>query len=153
MAVFKFKLRALHRLKTQLEDQAKNKFGAAVARFNVELFKLNKINAAIAAVVEEFRRLSGGRFTAGKIKDFNYYLAAMKEKAAIQEIAVEAALKKVNEAREELILASQEREMYDKLREKAFARHMSDEKRVEQRVVDELVSYKRSSGSTGQHAI
>ena len=147
MAVFRFKLKSLHRLKIQLEDQVKNKFSAAVARFNVELFKLNKINAAIAAAVEEFRRISGGRFTAGKIKSFNYYIGVLKEKAAIQEIAVEEALKVVNKTREELILASLEREKFDKLREKAYSRHISEEKRAEQRGVDELVSYRRSAGT------
>ena len=153
MAIFSFKLKTLHRLKTQLEDQAKNKFSAAVARFNVELFKLNKINSAIASAIEDFRKLSGGRFTAGKIRDFNYYLASMKEKAAIQEIAVEKALNAVNRTREELIVASREREMYDKLRDKAYAIHMNEEKRAEQRVVDEIVSYRGSSKSELQEVI
>ena len=146
MAVFKFNLKSIHRLKTQIEDQEKNKFSLAVAVLNAEISKLNKIKAAIAAAVEDFRRLSGMRFTAGKIKDFNYFIAAKKESAAIQKKAVEEAMANVEEARKALIAASQQREIFDKLREKAFARHMAGEKRTEQRIVDEIVSY-RGSGA------
>jgi flagellar FliJ protein len=142
MAVFQFKLHTLHRLKAQLEDQAKNKFGIAVSAFNAELKKLNQINAAIAGVTDEFRRLSGGRFTAGKIKDFNYCLSALKESAERQETVVEEAMAEVNRKRAELIAAARQREMFDKLRDKAFARHMAEERRLEYRAADELVSYR-----------
>ena len=142
MAIFKFKLRSLHRLKSQLEDQAKNKFSAAIAIFNAELSVLNRIRGAIAAAVDEFRALSGKRFTAGRIKEFNYFISAMKIKEAAQQTVVEEAMVRVNRAREELIAASRQREMFDKLRDKAFARHMDGERRAEQRTVDELVSYR-----------
>lgn len=142
MAIFSFKLKTVHRLKIQLEDQAKNKFGLAVAALNEEIRKLNIINDAISAAVDGFRTLSGKRFTAGKIKDYNYFIAAMKDNAAMQAEAVERAEAEVNIAREALIAAAMQREMFDKLREKAFSRYLSDEKRAEHRVTDELVSYR-----------
>lgn len=144
MAVFKFKLKTLHRLKVQLEDQAKNNFGLAVAALNAEIAKLNRIKAAISMTVDEFRRLSGGRFTAGKIKDYNCFIAAMKEQAVAQQAEVEKAEAAVEEARVALIAAMRQREMYDKLREKAFMRYSDAERRAEYRAVDELVSYKSS---------
>ena len=147
MAIFKFKLKAIHRLKSQIEDQEKNKFSLAVAALNAEIAKMNRIKSAIAAAIDGFRALSGERFTAGKIKDFNYFIAAMKESAAIQAKAVEEALRKVDAAREALIIATQQREMFDKLRDKAFSRHMAEEKRAEQQSVDELVSYRGTSQS------
>ena len=147
MAIFSFKLKTLHRLKAQLEDQAKNRFGQAVAALNAEIMKLDQIKAAIAATVDEFRKLSGGRFTAGRIKEFNYYITVLKERAALQEIAVQEATHRVNIAREALILAARQREMYDKLREKAFMRHMDEEKRAEHRLTDELVSYRGNTMS------
>lgn len=144
MAIFRFKLSVLHRLKTQLEDQAKHRFGKAVAILNAELKKLNAINAAIESALEDIRTVSVKRFTAGKIREFNYYIAAMKQKAREQKKAVDAAAQNVNRAREALILAARQREMYDKLREKAYARYVSEEKRLENRGVDELVSYRSS---------
>jgi len=142
MAAFKFKFQTLHRLKSQIEDQAKNRFGLAVTALNTEISKLNCIKNAINATVDEFRELSGGRFTAGKIRDYNYFISTMKEKAAIQQKAVEEAMRVVNKAREELIAAVRQREMFDKLRDKAFIQYMDDEKRAENRVVDEIVSYR-----------
>ena len=151
MAVFKFKLKAIHRLKSQIEEQEKNKFSLAVAALNAEIAILNRIKGAIAAAVDEFRKLSGRRFTAGKIKDFNYFIAAMKESEAAQTKVVEDAMRVVEEARKALIIASQQREMYDRLREKAFILHMDGERRSEQRSVDELVSY-RGNSQSGQYA-
>lgn len=145
MAVFKFKLKTLHRLKIQIEDREKNRFGLAVAALNAETAKLNRIYAAIEMTFDEFRKLSGGRFTAGKIKDYNRFIAAMKDKAEAQEIVVDEAKKAVDLAREALVRAMREREMYDKLREKAFAKYMDDERRAEYVTVDELVSYRSVS--------
>ena len=142
MAVFKFRLKTLHRLKKQLEDQAKNRLGLAVAALDAEKYKLRLIHAAIAAAVDDFRRLSGGRFTAGKIKAFNYFLAAQREKAEIQAVAVDKAQKVVDEARHALLLAARQREAYDKLRDKAYARYAEDERHAEGVVVDEIVSYR-----------
>ena len=150
MAVFRFKLKPLHRLKIQLEDQAKNRFGLAVAALNAEIAKLNAIYAAIQMTYGEFRRLSGGRFTAGKIKDYNNFIAAMKEKAAAQEAVVEEAKRRVELARGELIAAMREREMYDKLREKAYAKYIEDERRAEYSAIDELVSYRVSAPQIGE---
>ena len=152
MAIFKFKLKALHRLKKQIEDQEKNKFSLAAAELNAEVAKLNNIKSSIAAAVGEFRRLSGERFTAAKIKDFNYYIAAMKENEARQTTVVEAALKKIEEARKTLTIASQQRAMFDKLQEKAFMRYMIEERLAEQRIVDELVSY-RGNNRTEQYML
>ena len=145
MAIFRFKLKTIHRLKSQIEDQAKNRFGLAVAALNEEIRKLNVIKGVIAATVDEFRTLSGGRFTAGKIKDYNYFIELMKERAAIQKLAVEEATEAVNRAREALIAAARQREMFDKLRERAFTRHMAEERRAEHRATDELVSYRGNS--------
>ena len=125
-----------------MEDQAKNRLGLANARLNAEIQKLDRIKDAIFATVGEFRRVSGGRFTAGRIKEFNYFIATMKERAAEQQKAVEEARKDVERAREALILAARQREMYDKLRARAFALHMEEERRAEYRATDELVSYR-----------
>jgi len=145
MAIFHFKLKTLHRLKSQLEEQAKNRFGIAVSALNEEIRKLNVIKDTISATIDEFRTLSGGRFTAGKIKDYNYFIAAMKEKEAHQAVAVEEATIVADRAREALILAVRQREMFDKLRDKAYSRYIEEEKQAEQRATDQLVSFRGNS--------
>jgi flagellar FliJ protein len=142
MAVFKFKLNTLHRLKKQIEDQAKNRLGIAVAALDAENLKLNRIYAVIETAVGEFRRLSGGLFTAGKIKDYNYFLSAMREKAERQLLAVEGAKRVVSEARDALLAAARQRETFDRLREKSFQNYLEEEKRAEGLIVDEIVSYR-----------
>ena len=142
MAVFRFKLKTLHRLKKQIEDQAKNRLGLAIAALDAETLKLNQIRSIISMTIDESRKLSGGRFTAGKIKEYNYFLALMRKKAEEQIPVVENARRLVNEARNELLKAARQREIFDKLREKALSQYLEDEKRAERMLMDEIVSYR-----------
>ena len=142
MAIFHFKLKTLHRLKVQLEDQAKNRLGLAVSIHNAETAKLNHMKSVIAATLDEFREMSGRCFSAGDVRDYNFFIDAMKKKAKIQKAAVDKAKEAVDEARRLLVLAARQREMFDKLREKAFARYLEDEKYSERLVVDGLISYR-----------
>ncbi|MDR3119899.1 MAG: flagellar export protein FliJ [Clostridiales bacterium] len=150
MAKFHFQLKTLLDLHRQLEEQAKNKLGAAVAEFNRELMRLDGIKSAIALTVDEFRALSGGRFAAGKIRGYNAFLSMMKERAEAQALVVSGAEERVALARRELLAAAQEHDMYEKLREKAYAKYLDDEKRAEQRVADEIISYRIGSGVNGE---
>jgi len=142
MAIFAFKLKTIHRLKIQVEDLAKNRFGLAVSAYNEELRKLNLIQETIFATIDEFRTTSGGRFTAGRIKEYNYFLSAMRDREEAQQRNVDEAARVVDEAREALIIASRQREMFNKLRERALSRYMSEERRAEYRGTDELVSFR-----------
>jgi flagellar FliJ protein len=150
MAKFKFKLKTLLSLRRQLEEQAKNKLAKAVMALNRELAALSGIRAAIAATMDAFRALSSGRFVAGRIKEHNYFISAMREREKAQLDAVKSAEAAVAQARGELLAAVQRREMLDKLRERAFARYLGEERRAEQMVVDEIVSYKIGSNLNGE---
>ncbi|MDR1060129.1 MAG: flagellar export protein FliJ [Clostridiales bacterium] len=150
MAKFKFKLKTLLNLRRQLEEQAKNKLAKAVMALNRELAALSGIRAAIAATLDGFRALSSGRFAPGRIREHNYFISAMREREKAQLEAVRAAEAGVAQARGELLAAVQRREMLDKLRDKAFVRYMDGEKRAEQAIVDEIVSYKIGSNLNGE---
>ncbi|MBR1848505.1 MAG: flagellar FliJ family protein, partial [Lachnospiraceae bacterium] len=65
----------------------------------------------------------------------------IKEYIQNQILEVEKATAKVEEEREKLRLAQQERKTQEKLKEKAFEAFLQEEKRAEGKEVDELVSY------------
>ena len=149
MAKFTFKLKSILNLKRQLEEQVKFKLGQAIGTLNRELAILHSIETAINITVDEFRVASGGVFTAGKIKEYNCFITRMKEKAAEQRIVVSEAEAYVAEVRAELLIAVQQRKMYERLREKAYDKYLEEEKHTEQLIVDELISYKIGSSLQG----
>ena len=150
MAKFTFKLKSILNLKRQLEEQVKFKLGRAIGALNRELSVLRSFEEAISMTVDEFRIASGGVFTAGRIKEYNYFITRMKEKAAEQRIVVSEAEAYVSVVRAELLAAVQQRKMYERLREKAYDKYLDEEKHAEQLVVDELISYKIGSSLHGE---
>ncbi|MDR1438534.1 MAG: flagellar export protein FliJ [Clostridiales bacterium] len=150
MAKFAFRLDTLHSLKRQLEGQAKNKMAKAVSALNRELAALSGIRAAIGMTLDEFRALSGGRFAAGRIKEYNCFITAMREKEKEQLSAVKRAEGLVAVAQRELVASMQQREMFDKLRDKAYASYLGGERHAEQMAADEIISYRIGSNSNGK---
>ena len=149
MAKFEYKFQVLFDLKKQLEEQAKNNFGKAIMRLEMEICELRRIEAAIMMSIDEFRIISGARFTAGTIKRYNAFIKRMKEKAAEQKRVIIEAEEDVEVARKLLVCAKQEREKFDKLEEKEHDRFFEEEKRSENIVIDELVSYRIGSRFNG----
>jgi flagellar FliJ protein len=149
MAKFKYKFRVIFNLKIQLEKQAKNNFGKAAMRLEAEKNELRRIQNAIAMTFNEFRAVSGGRFTANTIKNYNAFIDKMKKLEEQQKLEVKKAEEELEIARQLLVKAMQEREKYEKLEEKEYERYIEDEKRRDNLVIDEIISYKIGSKSDG----
>ena len=136
-------------LKRQLEEQAKNNMGKAVARLDREKRELLRIEGIIKMTIDEFRQISGGRFTVGSIRKYNTYIEKMKKSAEEQKLVIIKAEEEVEIARQLLVKAMQEREKYEKLREKDFEKYIEVEKRRDNIVIDEIISYKIGSNVDG----
>jgi len=149
MAKFRYKFQVIFNLKKQLEEQAKNEFGKTVARLEREKQTLRGILDAINMSINEFRTISGGRFTVETIKRYNAFIKKKKEEAAEQRLVIKKAEEEVEQARVILIKAIQEREKFEKLKEKEYERFFEEEKRRDNLIVDELVSYRSGSVSEG----
>ena len=142
MARFVFKLAPLHRVKRQVEDLAKDKL-------SLELSELRRRNAALElcvaeadAAVDAFRREAGGHFTVYGIRCRNAHISTSRRRVEVSGERAREAEEAAEAARLELVCASMERKMFDKLHGSELERYMADERRQEQRAVDEIVSYK-----------
>ncbi len=69
----------------------------------------------------------------------------MKFKIEEQAIKVKRANAEVEKKREELVEATKEKKKFEKLKENQHENYIIEEKRSEQRVTDEIVSYKYNS--------
>lgn len=141
MAKFKYRMQSILEVKKKLEEQAKNEFAAARAALNEEEEKLEQLKKRKEAYEEEGRALREDTLNIMDIIENKEALLRMDEFIADQQLNVERAEDRMEEARLALQTAMQESKTQDKLREKAFEQFMKDENTRESKEIDELVSY------------
>ncbi len=150
MPKFTFKLQALLNVKLQMEDNLKNEMGKAVMKLESEKDILKQINAEIEHYIEEFNLQSGRGTTVVRLREFNDYISLLRERYEVQKENVNIAQDNVDKIREELIKAVQEREILEKLKERKYKEYLDEINKQEQKLIDEIVSYKHGSKATGE---
>jgi len=141
MAKFQFKMDTVLRLRENLEEQKKNEFGRAIAELDRQKEKLNALIKERERMIQEFHEAVKNRIDSRKSDRYNKYIKLLDKKIEDQLIAVKKCEKIVDECRQELIDATKEKKKLEKLKEKQFQQYLIEEKREEQKVTDELVSY------------
>lgn len=141
MAKFKYRMQSILEVKKKLEEQAKNEFAAARAVLNEEEEKLEQLKRRKEAYEDEGRALREDTLNIMDIIENKEALLRMDEFIADQQLNVERAEDRMEEARLALQNAMQESKTQEKLREKAFEQFMKEENARESKEIDELVSY------------
>ena len=141
MAKFVYRMQNILNLKLKLEEQQKMEFAAARKRLDEEEDKLHLLFRRKAGYEEEGRRLREDDLNVQDILDNRNALIQMDDYIAFQQIQVSKAEAKLEEERQKLQEAVQERKIQEKLRENAFEVFIREENARESKEVDELVSY------------
>jgi len=141
MAKFVYRMQNILNLKLKLEEQQKMEFAAARKRLDEEEDKLHLLFRRKAGYEEEGRRLREDDLNVQDILDNRNALIQMDDYIAFQQIQVSKAEAKLEEERQKLQEAVQERKIREKLRENAFEVFIREENARESKEVDELVSY------------
>ena len=141
MAKFIYRMQNILNLKLKLEEQQKMEFAAARKRLDEEEDKLHLLFRRKEGYEEEGRRLREDNLNVQDILDNRNALLQMDDYIAFQRIQVSKAEAKLEEERQKLQEAVQERKIQEKLRENAFEVFMKEENARESKEVDELVSY------------
>lgn len=149
MARFVYRLQPLLNVKKQMEDNKKNELGKELQKLEVEKVKLKKIETSKEECIDDFNTCTSHGATIGKIKEYNIYLSFLNDKLWSQKQDVKLQEDNVDKVREELIGIVQEREMLDKLKEKNYQRFMEEQLKEEQKLLDEVASYKHNKSLTG----
>ena len=145
MACFRFSMQNILNMKEKLEDQAKNEYAQANARLLREQEKLEKIVARREEAREKLKLVLCETLSVDEIRTRENAVEVLKFYAMQQQLAVMRCEKEVEVAREKLSEAMKERKIFEKLREKAFEEFVFEEKKIEQKEVDELMSYKHGT--------
>ncbi len=148
MAKFLFKLQPVLNLKQQQEENKKNELGKAVQMLEAEKHRLAELENSLAAAVEEFNEKTR-KTTVHKLIEFNDYLSVLNSKIKSQKENVNNAASYVDKVREELLTAVKERKILEKLKEKKHDEYLIEQKKLEQKTNDEIVSYNHNESSAG----
>lgn len=148
MAKFIFRLEAVLNVKRQQEENIKNELGKAIQRLETEKQKLAGFERSKEEIISEFNRKTK-KTTVHKLIEFNSYLSLLKTNIIHQKERVNKAALDVDKIREELVKAVQERKILEKLKEKKHDEYLIEQKKLEQKTNDEIVSYKHKESSSG----
>ena len=149
MAVFRYRLQNILNIKQQLQTQAEMEFGLAQSKLNEEEARLEKLIARKEGYIEEGRRMRLDDIDVVKlaenersVKVMDEFIEGQRENVRLAERAVETARAKLTEAMKEV-------KVQEKLREHAFEEFVEEQKAVESKEIDELVSYRYGQKGTG----
>lgn len=142
MPKFDFRLNSVLRLKTQLEDNAKNNLAAATRVLTQREHYLNELKDANEASFNKLNSETNSGISVNQVRNYNNYFTMMKSKIANQKENVNNAKKDVDIKRESLVKAVQERKILDKLKEKKYQEYTKELGKEDQVLIDELNSFK-----------
>ena len=148
MAKFIFKMQNILAVKYKLEDQAKSRYGMAMAKLRREeeiQRQLCQKKAGYELQLGEKVADTSAGLNIMEIRQLEDAVETMKYKISIQKIEVNRAEHQVNMARMQLDEAMKERKTYEKLKEKAFEEFKKEIESEERKEIDELVSFKFGS--------
>ena len=141
MSKFIYRMQNILNLKYKLEDQAKMDFAAARRRLDTEEERLNVLFKRKFSHEEEGRRLREDSLNVQDIMDNRHAILQMEEFIEYQKIRVKEAEDELERERQKLQEVMQDRQVHEKLREKAFDAFVKEENARESKEVDELTSY------------
>ena len=142
MARFNYKLQGVLNLRLQQEEQVKMEFAVANKELNDQLDILEEYKRRKEAYIQEGYALRNESImNVREIVDNNYAEKQMDVLIQNQQVVVDSYRAKYEVARIKLTKAIQERKMQERLREKAFAAFMEEEKEAEAKETDERSSF------------
>lgn len=147
MSKFQFNLQPLFNIKVQMEEMAKNKLSKALKELANQEMLLSKYLNDKASCIDELSSKFKDGLPSFILKSYSLYIAQLNDKITRQKEIIKLAKKNVDTVREELLKATQEREMIEKLKEKKYAAYLHEINKQEQKLTDELISYKESQRS------
>lgn len=140
--MFKFKLEPVLSLKEKIEDSKKRELGVATMHKEALLNEKRQLMMKKAEAIQAVKSHNSTVIDVQSFKVFNQYSVYMEEAIEAKNKQVQESQKKVDEKREELLEAVKERKILDNLKDIQNEVFMEEEKREEQRILDDIVTYK-----------
>lgn len=138
MPPFKFRLQQVLEYRTQLEDQAKMVFAAAKDAHERQRLEVVRIQTELEEAFA--RRAAANKANRDEAWLLENYRKGLAEDLEIAQQHLHHLALQLEDARQKLVQAMQDRSLLDKLKEKQYARHRKEELAREQQFNDEIVT-------------
>ncbi len=142
MARFKYRMENILNLQLKLEDQAKAAFATANARLSEEQQKLQDLVVKKAGYERKVKEYAQGMVEIDEIQHYKDGVRSVDFAIEDQMKAIKRAQREVDFARMKLNEAMKDRKTHEILKDKAFEQFLAEVKAEENKVTDELISYK-----------
>jgi len=130
-------------LKSQIEEGLKNELGKAIKILEAERNVLLQIEAEQDDCIKQINSQSRRGVIVRKLCDYSAYISLLKKRLEIQKENINLAQQNVDKVREDLVEVVQQRKMLEKLKDKKYQEYMQEQLRQEQKMNDEIVSFKQ----------
>ncbi len=141
MAKFNYKMQHLLNIKLQLETVAKSEYAEMAYRLAKEEDNMRRLVAREREYQQEARQLVSSRLDVAELRRCGNSIRTMKEFIQQQALQVRIAQKNLDQAKQRLDEAMQERKIQEKLKEKAFEAFKLELNAEEMKEIDQLVSF------------
>ncbi|MDR1532557.1 MAG: flagellar export protein FliJ [Clostridiales bacterium] len=142
MAAFRFRLQGYLNLKEKLEEQSELAYGKALAHLYREQEARRILEAERQAKLCKFREDIAKKVQPQVIRGYNNYIELLKRRIAERDKSIEKAKIAAEKRRLELVEAMKQRKIIEKLRERKREEFLQQENINEQKVLDEVISYR-----------
>jgi flagellar FliJ protein len=145
MAGYKFKLQNILKLRESVEKDKKNEFGVATQRFDSEKLKLEQLNAEMYNMCEEIEKAVSKGISAQELRQQQQFKDYYRHSISNQKVRSKMAEEYLSDCRHKLVIAVQDRKIMEKLREIDYGKYIYIEQKNEEKLIDDLVSFKQSN--------
>jgi len=147
MAAYRFKLQKLLDFRTNIEEEKKNQLGLALKRLEQEKARLSELKARQREMDKVYKEKTSQGIAVNELKLLMNYIDYYKRGIKEQRTRIKMAEDYASACREELIKATQEKKMIEKLKEIDYSKYLYEEQKKEEKFIDDLVSFKGSNNS------
>lgn len=147
MAVYKFRLQKLLNYKVNMEEEKKNEMSIASKRLEEEKGRLLELKRKLNEMSNILKEKTSQGMAVNELKLLANYIDYYKRGIKEQIVKIKMAEDYLSTCRAELIKATQEKKMIEKLKEIDYGKYLYEEQKKEEKLVDDLVSFKESNNS------
>lgn len=147
MAGFKFRLQKILEHRETLENIKKGEFAKVQSELNHEIVKLKGLESERNTIARQ--KTSSTNTTISELQKYNDYLFILDKQIESQGLVIEKMREKVEEVREELIEATKDKKIIEKLKLRDYQEFLYEEKKEEEKANDQFVSYNSSMNVMG----
>lgn len=138
---YKFKMMNILNYKEQLEREKKDEFSSVSTLYHKEMEMLGALEKEKVSAIQN-QNLSKKSNDINEIKAYQKYIDSLTDKILIQMKLVKKISDDLEVAKKEMLVAMQEKKVMEKLKEKDYQNYLNDEKRVEEKMIDGIVTFK-----------